>query len=79
VRGAIAGALALIALQAVLGTEGASGRVTGLLGDVAGLIARFADPNTPGIADRRRSAAPAPAASSGLASSSPLSTIPLAT
>ena len=55
--------LALIALQ-TLTTQGASGRIGSLFGDVNSLVQRALDPTVPAIPDRRTGAAstPAPAA-----------------
>ena len=56
VRGILAGALALVALQAVVQAP-ASRRVAGLLGVPAAVAARFLDPRIPAIPERKAAAA----------------------
>lgn len=64
-RGILAGALALVALQTLVRTS-ASNRVAGLLGVPAAVAARFIDPRLPAIPERK-----APAAAEAPASSDP--------
>lgn len=52
-RGVISGALALIALQAIVGSDEAAGRVGGMLAGVARLVRRGLDPAVPAIPDLR--------------------------
>jgi hypothetical protein len=60
VRGILAGALALIALQVVVQAP-ASKRVAGLLGVPAAIAARFIDPRIPAIPERKAPASATPA------------------
>lgn len=60
IRGVLAGALALIALQVAV-QPGASGRIAGLFGVPAAIASRFIDPTLPAIPDLR------PAVASGVA------------
>jgi hypothetical protein len=50
-RGAVTAWLALIVLQTV-GTQGGSGRLVSLFGDLDTLVKRALDPGTPAIPDR---------------------------
>jgi hypothetical protein len=62
VRGVIAGALALVALQAVVATRQGPGRVAGLVGNLADVVAAFVDPRRPLLSDRTAEPAPTPQA-----------------
>jgi hypothetical protein len=53
VRGVLAGTLALTALQTVVGTDRAAGRVTGLLADLNRLLNSALSPDVPAIPDLR--------------------------
>lgn len=53
--GFVGGVLALTALEAVVSSRGASGRVSGALNGVASLIQRISDPEVPAIPDLRLS------------------------
>lgn len=50
-RGVFAGALALIALEAVLRTDASADRAGGLLVSVAGVVERILSPAVPAIPD----------------------------
>jgi hypothetical protein len=52
-RGAFSGALALIALEAVVRSNTSAGRVGQLLEDVAGIVRRVLDPTVAAIPDLR--------------------------
>lgn len=56
-RGVLSGVLGLIALQVVVSTSGASGRVSSGMGDVASLLRRALSPAVPLIPDLRSAGA----------------------
>lgn len=56
-RGVFSGALALIALEAVLRTDQSASRVGGMLTGVAGLVNRALSPDVPLIPDLRENVA----------------------
>lgn len=51
-RGVLAGVLVLVALEAVLSTDTAANRTSGVFGALAGLVDRLLDPNVAAIPDR---------------------------
>lgn len=55
--GFVGGVLALTALEAVLSSQGATGRVTGAFSGLSSLLQRIADPTVPAIPDLRPAAA----------------------
>lgn len=74
-RGAMSAALGLIALQAVSSKKG-SGRISGLLTDVNGLVLRVLDPTVPAIPDRRQPRSGQPATGSAPAATAPTPRLP---
>lgn len=52
-RGALTGTLALTALQALVGTDRAAGRVSGLMGDLNRLLTSALSPDVPAVPDLR--------------------------
>jgi hypothetical protein len=64
-RGMVTAWLGLVVLQTV-STQGGSGRLASLFGDVDRLLQRAFDPNIPAIPDRRTAAGSSPAGGTGL-------------
>ncbi len=64
-RGLLAGVLALIALQAVVGSDQAAKRAGGAVSLLAGMAERLLSPDVPAIPDRRAAAGTQPSSSTG--------------
>ena len=74
-RSVITGALALLVLQTVLANREGAGRISGLIGDLAGVATRIVDPTVPALGPIKTTASSTAAASSSTpASSSPVAT-----
>jgi hypothetical protein len=70
VAGALAGALALVALETIV-QPNASKRVGGLMDTVSRAATNFLDPNVPGIGQTNRRSAAAPTGQPAAAGTSP--------